>query len=346
MRRVLIFILINILSTGYIYSIQLKKIESWKFEQTYGKQITSSFLDFSGDLIIIFKTQPVIFNKNKCLPFATFGQGPDEITNLYTCCEYDGKLMLFEDVNKIKVFKKKGDSYVWEQTIWLKREPLPFFLKAALFYKGYFFLAGMNILNFPGPDSMDISNLQIYEESSKSCVKNLMLETGLKPDRQYEIERFLLPYQDYVLYLKQSEMKLHYISIQNLEVEKTVNLITPSFYKPMPKDFYIRKDYKGYLREYLMDLETWATSYSAITRAVIYKNHYLMLQIRSCSEGNGKFALLLYDLKNNCSFKDFIFLNDLLLAEKNGIIYCYSGGDPGLDNEAKETEVNIYKIIE
>jgi hypothetical protein len=345
-RCFLVILLICIILPGYLLSIELKKLDTWKFERTYGKQIITSFWDSSGDLIVVFGIQPVILNKNKCIPFATFGQGPDEIINLYACCEYNGNLALFEDVNKIKIFKKKGENYSSEQTIWLKRDPLPFFLKSALFYKGYFFLAGMKIQNFSQSNSMDISNLQIYEESSKNWVKSLLSEMGLKPGRQYEIARFLIPFKDYVLYLKQNELKIYYISVRNLEVEKAVNLVPPSFYKPMPKDFYARKDYKGNHREYLLDLETWATNYSAITKAVIYQNDCLMVQVRNCSKEGGKFALLLYDLKNNCSYKGYIFLNDLLLAEKNGIIFCYSGGNPGLDDEAKETQINIYKIIE
>ncbi|MBC7361465.1 MAG: hypothetical protein H5U06_04180 [Candidatus Aminicenantes bacterium] len=346
MKRLFASILPFILLAGHIYCIELKRVETWNFKQIYKGQIISSFFDSSGDLIITFGIQPVLLNKNNSIPFATFGQGPNEITHLYTLCKYNEDLALFEDVNKIKVFTKKGGTYLWKETLWLRRDSLPFFLKSALFYKGYFFLAGMKILRFPAPDNMDTANLQIFEQHSNSPGKSIMLEVGIKPDRQYEIERFLLPYKDHVLYLKQNEMKIHFISIDKLEVDKTIQLFTPTFYRSMPKNFYIWKDYKGNHREYLIDLETWAMSYSAITNVIIYKNDHLMVQIRTCSQENGKFAILLYDLKNNYQLEGLIFLNDLLLAERDGYIYCYKGGNPGLDDTAERNEIIIYRIID
>ena len=347
MRRVCFFILFGILSTTFNYGIQLEKIDCWKHDQTYWGPISGSFLDFSGDLVLKFNKGPVVFNKNESVPFALFGQGPDEITQLFTICEYREDLALFEDINKVKVFKKTGSTYTWKQTIWLKRDPLPLFLKAALFYKGHLFLAGWNVQGIPtSPDTMNVANLQIFEENSKSPGKNIILETGVKADRQYEIDRFLIPYGDHVLYLKQSEMKIIFVSLKTLDVEKSIDLSIPRFYKPMPKDFYMRKDYKGNHKDYLIDLENWSTSYSAITKAVLYKNDYLILQIRTCSEQQGKFALLLYNLKNSCSLDGVYFINDLLLAERDGKLYCYKNGNPDLDEDAETTEINIYGINE
>lgn len=339
------FILFGILSTLFGSGFPLKKIDCWKHDQTYWGPISGSFLDFRGDLILKFNKGPVVIDKNASVPFAFFGQGPDEISQLYTICEYNEDLALFEDINKIKVFKKTGSTFTSKQTVWLKRNPLPVLLKAALFYKEHFFLAGWNVQGVPtSPDTMNVANLQIFEENSKSPGKYTIFETGVKADRQYEIDRLLVPYGKHVLYLKQSEMKVVFVSLETLDVEKTIDLRIPSFYKPMPKNFYFRKDYKGNHKGYLMDLEEWSTSYSAITKAVLYKSDHLLLQIRTCSEQEGKFALLFYNLKNNCSLDGVTFMNDLLLAERDGNLYCYKNGNPDLDEDTETTEINIYRV--
>jgi hypothetical protein len=339
-----VFILLA-LSTDFIYGIQLEKVGSWKHEERYQGPISGAFFDSQGNLILTFRKHPVAVNKEKTIPFATYGQGPDEATRVYTICDYRGNIALFEDIDKIKVFQAQDEKYVSKQTIWLKRDPFPFFLKTALFYQNYFFLAGLKIMNVPASaDKMDIANMQIFDDCPETPGKNILLENGVKMDRQYEIERFLIPYNDYVLYLKQSEPKIYFISLKTLEVEKSVKLAVPEIYKPMPKDFYMRKDYRGDHTAYLIDLETWATSYSAITRAILYRNSYLLLQIRTCAEKPARFVLLFYNLKNDCSLEKVIYLNDLLLAEKDGLLYCYKDGNPDLDENAEDFEIIIYKL--
>jgi len=329
----------------FAYGIQLEKVGSWKHEEKYQGPISGSFFDSQDNLILTFRRHPVAVSKNKVVPFATYGQGPDEATRVYTVCQYRREIALFEDIGKIKIFQAQGEKYVSKQTIWLKRDPFPFFLKTALFYQNYFFLAGLKIMNVPASaDKMNIANMQIFDESPKTPGKNILLENGVKIDRQYEIERFLIPYDDYVLYLKQSEPKVYFISLKTLDVEKSVKLTVPEIYKPMPKDFYMRKDYQGDHTAYLIDLETWATSYSAITRAILYRNSYLLLQIRTCAEKPARFALLFYNLKNDCSLEKVIYLNDLLLAEKDGLLYCYKDGNPDLDENVEDFEIIIYKL--
>ena len=94
-----------------------------------------------------------------------------------------------------------------------------------------------------------------------------------------------------------------------------------------------------------MDLDTWAKSYPAITKAVLYGKNFLLLQMRTCRESPGKFALLLYDLEKDASLEEIVYMDDLLLAERDGRLYCYQNGNPDLDEDADATAVNIYKLI-
>jgi hypothetical protein len=264
---IVVFILLA-LSPGFIYGIQLEKVGSWKHEERYQGPISGAFFDSDENLILTFRRHLVAVSRDKVIPFATYGQGPDEATRVYAVCAYQKEIALFEDIGKIKIFQAQGEKYSSKQTIWLKRDPFPFFLKTALFYQNHFFLAGLKIMNVPASaDKMDIANMEIFAKDSQAPGKNIILEDGVKMDRQYEIERFLIPYNDYVLYLKQSEPKVYFVSLKTLDVAKSVKLAVPEIYKPMPKDFYMRKDYRGDHTAYLIDLETWATSYSAITRA-------------------------------------------------------------------------------
>lgn len=347
MKRLIVVFLTAAMIPALVLGTRLERIDHWKHEQTYWGPISGSFLDSAGDLILMFrKSGPVAVSHDKTAAIAPFGQSPDEATQVFTVCEYRGDLALFEDVNKIKIFRRTGKTYHGEKTIWLKRDPFLFLLKTALFVNGRFFLAGVKILNGPvSAEKVDIANLHVIEEDSSSPGRSIILERGIKFDRRYEIERFLIPYGNDVLYIKQSEPRILFISQKTLGVEKTLELKVPDFYKSLPRDFYALKNYQGSLSAYLLDLDTWAKSYSAITKAVLYEKNFVLIQMRTCRESPGRFALLLYDLEKDGSPEEIVYMDDLLLAERDGRLYCYQNGNPDLDEEADETAINIYKLI-
>ena len=150
MKRLVVVFLTAVMIPAFALGTRLEKIAHWKHAQTYWGPISGSFLDSAGDLILTFrKSGPVAVSQDKTAAIAPFGQSPDEATQVFTACEYRGDLALFEDVNKIKIFRRTGKTYHGEKTIWLKRDPFLFLLKTALFVNGRFFLAGVKMLNNP-----------------------------------------------------------------------------------------------------------------------------------------------------------------------------------------------------
>jgi hypothetical protein len=90
-----------------------------------------------------------------------------------------------------------------------------------------------------------------------------------------------------------------------------------------------------------IDVETWATGYSSITEAAVDGN-WLVVQVRTCSTKEKKFALLFYNVENNFKLEKTVFTDDFLLDVKDGKYYCFANGDPGRDDDTDQCIINIY----
>lgn len=86
------------------------------------------------------------------------------------------------------------------------------------------------------------------------------------------------------------------------------------------------------------------TSYSAVTRIVVLKNRYLILQVRTCNPTKKRFALLFYDINNSFSLENIQYVDDLLLAGRKDLLYFVHGGDPMIDEEANRMIIDVYQL--
>jgi hypothetical protein len=80
---------------------------------------------------------------------------------------------------------------------------------------------------------------------------------------------------------------------------------------------------------------------SSITEAAVDGN-WLVVQVRTCSAKEKKFALLLYNVENNFKLEKNVFTDDFLLDVKDGKYYCFANGDPGRDDDTDQCIINIY----
>lgn len=255
----------------------------------------------------------------------------------------DRYLAIMESPTRIKIFQKKGETYDWKETVWLKRSPLFQVPQCAEFADGKWFIAGHECLN---EDCTKISWLKVADDKGSILKNDIIVFKYSKAEalkrKFFEMRRYFVRYKNSFFYFIENKLKVYVISIKNLKVEKIVDFNPPYFYKKMPDDFYIQKDYRNPLLEMKRDLDKWQVSYSRITRALV-EGDKLILQIRTCRKDLKKFALLIYNADTFKAEKTF-FIDDLLLGSKDGKLYFFANGDPGLDDEVTKTVINIYSL--
>jgi hypothetical protein len=347
-RYVLAVSCITILMTLSVYSqsidkSDLRRIEQWKHDtEAFGREFYS-FVDDDGHVIGSFYKSPFrIISADKIVLFAPYGQGPSDLVNAMGVFKYKGDLAIVEMSNKIKVFTKKGGTYVWKATKWLKTGRYPQMIKSATYFDNKLFLAGIATLS-GGKNKVEEAKLTIYNDNGKP-LKTLFRETVTVPSRLYMMRYHVTGYKTgIVLFLQENRLKVSIISSKDLVVSGEKNLEAPNFYKKMPKDFYVFKQYKGKLNELRKDLETWSMEYSAINKVVI-DGDYLVVQVRTCSENLKKFALLFYNGAKNFKLEKTVLIDDYLLGTRNGRYYCFANGNPGRDIDTDECIINIYEF--
>jgi len=307
MKLKIFFILVLILNISLsIYAEdKFKCIETWKHDIDIYGNIRHSMINNKGEIIgDFYKTESLIIAPKKVIKFAPRGQGPGDLVDIRGMCEYKKDLAIIELPNKIKIFKRKDNKYVWKKTQWLERSKFLSIVKSGVFAGNKWFVAGKFLLNYSRKYIYKKVHLKVFDKDG-NLLKTLIKETTFKPDQ--------LSVMDY-----------------------------SKFYKKMPEDFYIWKKYNGNFSSALKDWDMWKTSYSRIIHANISKN-WLVLQIRCFKPQNTKFALLFYNTKT-FKLERTILINDRLLGIRDGKYYFYANGDPKYDEEADECIIKIYSF--
>lgn len=343
MKLKIFFILILILNISVsIYAEnKFKCIETWKHDTDIHGNIMLSMVNSKGDVIgCFYRIGLLSITPKKVIKFAPRGQGPDDLMNILGMCEYKDDLAVIELPNKIKIFKRKDNKYVWKKTQWLKRSKFLSVVKSGVFAGNKWFIAGTFLLNY-SKNIYKKAYLKIFNNEG-NLLKILIKKTTFKPDQFHIIDYYVLKNKENVLFLNENKLNVKVISIDKLEIVNNIDLSAPNFYKKMPEDFYRWKKYNGNVSNVKKDWDMWKTSYSRIIHANISEN-WLVLQIRCFNPQNTKFALLFYNTK---SFKleRTILINDRLLGIRDGKYYFYANGDPKYDDEADECIIKIYSF--
>jgi hypothetical protein len=322
---------------------EFKKVDQWNHgDQGIYKHLDRGIIDGDGNVITrTGNTRSLLITPKHVFSFAPTGQGPGDIYILAAACHYQNDLAMLEYTQRLKIFKKKENKYVWKETKWLKRDKYNQKITDILFYKDKWFLAGQHPLNYnKNEKTKTVSLLRVFNEDGKP-VKELITRNLNILDRTSEMKYYVVLHGDRLLFLAENELKVHEISPEKMEVQKEVKLETPAFYKKMPGDFYKNKHYSD-TKDFVKDIQYWMTSYSRIIN-VLVENGLLVIQIRTCSEELKKFAVLFYDA-DSLELKKTFFINDFLLGARNGIYYFYANGRPGLDDDIDECTINLYEF--
>jgi len=333
-----------------IFSLTLAGAENFKpvRQKTYDDQIYGYFsralIGKNNDIIASFYKTPLrLFTSEKSIQFAPYGQGPNELTGLWTLCRYKDDIAMVEMPNKIKIFTGKDGTYVWKETKWFKRGPYAHTPRSVVFLDNKWFFAGINFHDMKETDKK-ISFVKVYGSDGKA-IKDMLVRVvkNAKSATPFmHMDHFIEIYKDRLFYLIENELKVTVIDPKGLSVLKELSLETPGYYKPMPQDFYIWKKYDKPGENIEKDMEQWKFSYSRIMKVEIEGN-YLVLQFRIFGEKQKKFALLFYNAEN-FKLEKTVFTDDCFLGARNGEYYFYANGDPGFDEEdADKCTINVYR---
>lgn len=323
----------------------LELIDRWKHPREIFDWMGASKVDKDGHVVGIFLKTPIsLISKEKVTHIIPFGQGPSDMAGCYTFFNYGEDLAFVERSFKIKIFTKKNGTYVWKETIWLKKGSAGHSPKNGVFFDNKIFLTGFTEPYQQKTKKESEATLVRVYNTKGILLKDLIKTKSVTGSRLYEMIFHIVPYKnDRLFFLPSNRLKVSVISAKSLEVVKEVPLQIPTFYKKMPEHFYFRESYANPKYDFARDLEDWATGYSRITTCGVDKN-YLVVQIRTCSEKMKKFALLFYNAET-FKLENTVYTDDFLLDIKDGKYYCFENGEAGLDEEACENlNINIYKL--
>ncbi len=347
MKRQFIFsILITILLASLVYGEKkFELVDRYSGDQIFGRYFFDAAVDKDGDLIAAFSIPNcMVINEKGMSELGPIGQGPGDLDGYNTIFILDNNDLVVEGAaGKLKVFEKKNGKYTWKKTIWKQIGQRAFLTHDSLFHDGKWYFAGMGNYYRPGSKEFKVYYLKVYSAEGK-FIKNMVEEVFPKPYKYHHMDYYLALYKNKVYLLIENRLHVRIISPTELKVEREVQLETPDYYKPMPKDYYAYPDkfqpisYADLYKE----LDFWKTSYSRIANVLI-EGHWLVIQIRTCSEKLKRFALLFYNA-DNFKLEQTIFTDDFLLASRDGKYYFFKNGNPCYDEEADEAVINIYRF--
>ncbi len=337
-----ILILLLALNSVLAGTPAFKQVDQWKHDIDPLRFIIRSVIDADGDVVIsAFGPGRYVISPKRAVPYGKMGQGPSDLTTLSAIFPYRNNMAFVERPDKVKIFSKKDGSYVWKETVWLKRSRYFQAIRDGIFFHNKWVLAGVESLDY-NTKIFKVAHMRILDEKG-NFIKHLVKVNYPDFKRCEDFFYFLLPHRDRILYLVENRLAVKVISPVELVVLEEIPLKAPGFYKKMPDDFFLNKKEHGDAQSLLKDTEHWKTSYSAITKATVEGSH-LVVQLRTCTDKLKKFALLFYDIDHHFKLVRTVFIDDLFLGSKDGKYYFFANGNPGWDDDTDACIINIYRF--
>ena len=341
----IILLYVLIITTPLWAMNEFHLVQQWNHgDQGIYTSIYHSLIDNEGHIIMAEgKVGLKLITPDRIVFFAPHGLGPSEIYMMRTMCNYKTDIAIIEMTQKVKLFTKKENTYKLKEIQWLKQEYYSQSCRRALFFNDKWFLAGEKELakeeKLKGKKQREVILLKVYDNNGKPLA-GLFNRTYEKPNGLYLMEYYLAGHKSSVFLMAENELKVYEVDANSLNVIREVPLEVPSFYKKMPKDFYIFKKYDDDPSGFHRDYENWKVSYSRIENISV-EDGYLVVQIRTFQDTQKKFALLFYNA-DTLKLEKTVFINDLFMGSRNGKYYFYANGNPGRDEDTDKCIINIY----
>jgi len=321
-----------------------KLLSQWKHDITV-TSIAYSMVDKNDHVLMVCMRNPLMaVTKDKAFDFAPRGLGPGDLLIVMAITEFQGDVAVAENQDRIKIFSFQEGKYHEKNVIWLKRGPYPHIIKSLIFFDDKWFFAGRCFTNFDRKIHTGIL-VKVYDRAGKPLAELLPETWTTQPEKKSQMHHFITGHNESsrVFYLIESELKVTEICPKALKVLNTVNLECPSFYKSMPAEFYVPRNYSKDSNGLLKDLEYWRSSYSRIHFAEVVGDQ-LLLQVRTCDKKLKNYALLFYNLPD-FKLEKTIYIDDLILGVRNGKYYFHANGDHTTDEGADNFVIKLYELV-
>ena len=342
-----VFLLLPALSFSYIYAenLSLKLEQSYEYDTVFARIFFDAVVDQDGDLILAFGVPGCTIVNSETLDLvAPAGKGPGDLSG-YFALNILGNLELDIEgfAGKVHVFKKQNGVYKWQRDE-IREIKRSFSPSDACFFRNKWLVAEVRTSFDNKKARFEATFLHVYSDKGK-FVKDMITEIYDEPWSIHLLYCFLAEYKNQVFFLSENKLLLRIITGDNSKVAKTVNLEIPKFYQKMPKGFYYYNNNGQTItsQDFWKSMALWKTGYSRICN-VLVDGRWLIVQVRTADEDNKLFGLLFYDA-DTFELKHTIMTNDLLLANKDGKLYFFRGGNPTWD-DVEDTVFDIYKIVE
>ncbi len=325
--------------------ISLDLVDTWKHDHIFGGYRFATSVLPDGRLAGMFqKDMPFVINKESYEQLRPRGQGPGDLQSAFGLFYGDDRLVIAEHTGKIKFFKQAGDAFEWERLVLRKAGPSGFFIDDLVFCQDRIFLAGFTMI-MGRNDKITRTRVKVYDADG-NFQKQLVSETGTKDDfvnHSLFKEQHLASDGKTLFFMGEESMRVWEIDGASASETRVVDLEKPAFYKPITDKHYAPKKGGGFWTNNEIDERVvfWKTTYSRVTNLEIMPE-YLLVQLRTTRTSGPKFALLFYR-RSDLSLAAIAYLNDLMVGVHNDKIYTFKGGNPGIDDDAGDAIVHIYR---
>lgn len=286
--------------------------------------------------IMFFKDGIIVVSPTTAYALSRYGEGPGEISHWRTMYLDQAYLIDVETTGKLLYFKKSGELYKYDKVEWLK-ELSDIFIKSVERAGNRWFFAGFS---YDNQETLKKNGsvgyfLSVFENGK--LIKRVLYKEYAGRYYAHLVRAIIRKKDRWLWVMLETEPKIYLVNPDNLEI-KEINLMIPENFVPAKKETFLWKPEKPIPLLY----EEWELSYSRVENFLI-TDKYLVVQLRNPNLKKGKFTLLLYN-PETFALENYYFINDALLAEKNGLYYFLQNGDPGLDESADSLIINIYRI--
>jgi hypothetical protein len=300
----------------------------------------AAIIDKEGNLIGQFqKDRPFIANAKGMKFMRPLGRGPGDLESVFGVCYRGDDLAIAEHYGKIKIFEKNDGDYQWKESVTREPEANFHYITDLAYYDSKWFMSGES--TWRKGDGLEVNYIRVYDSDGSflTSLVNLPAEKGKSHNL---IDNFMRQDGSRLYFLIQDKLEVFIIDAAKAALQRTVTLERPSFYKELPEDAYFRN--KSKLTGFEERLVSWRLSYSAITNTILTE-HSLVVQLRTMTPRMKRFALLFYD-RDDFTLKEIHETDDLLVVNYGPRLYFIRGGMPGIDDDAGEFTVDIYKVRE
>jgi hypothetical protein len=330
------------------FEATLNTVETWKHDKLFGGKRFGTIVEPDGALLGQFqKDMPFMMTKKTVTDLRPMGQGPGDLVSAFGIDIWGDDLLVVEWTGKIKKFSKHEGAYELKESIHRRAEATAFQIDDVACTDDRIFIAGFSMGATEGSDLFTFTTLKAYERDG-SFLGNVISHTAevetFSTFNNWR-ERHLKHDGGTLFFMSESSLDLYVIDKDTFSDHTIVSLDRPSFYVPMPEDFFRIFDKRGRILDgatISKSVVAWRQGYSRVENLEVLDDH-LVVQLRTSRPSLPRFALCFYSRQNDYALESTVYTDELLVGSLGDRLYLMKGGHPGIDDE--ELDQTVVRIV-